>query len=883
MADISTYNRVRDDYKVQTFETYAEAGAYLKDRNPNLTINTERAARSFEKKNPHLMKVLEGMPFADKALDFAMKAPGAARNALNSIPVLGAMSRVVDNPIDPSTGEARRGSESPNNALTKLFGGVSALDDKVKEVGDVGSNFMSGISSGMTLGGTEQLSQAIGNKPKSGMAFGAGELIGEMIMPYKAARLVLGMTKMGGRMMGQEGLKGILGRAAMGGAESAMVEMPKSIIRGEDLDEAAKHGAIAFGVGTAFPLLLRGSYVAGKKGIERWLGPGKGEIDDDLVRFLREEDLLDEAPASILRPTSDMISFVQQRTMASAATRKIYTKSREKLTTVVDKMRDRISLRLGDNVTAQHPSEVGTVVVNDITKSLEFLKDSKNAAYDKVSLSIIGKTPIKPNLKMEIVYPDANGDPGRTEKVSLFEGLEDIIGLDVLAGASPAISPARRKLMATYKWAKKNATKVETTTDDVHIRDLEPSGSKLFADVNINPATGKPLPSPGRRPRETTEQANVRQDIQGVQPVESLAEQNVRLDLQGRPIAKRTTTEVVYKDYNWWWNRAKEIGSLLDQKAVVESPADRQMVGRAYHLIRDVIDRHGEEMSIISGDGSYKTAIDAARASHINYTTFQHHPLVNKFLVLGSLDNKSIAEPEKIMPLIFNNTSAVREVKHILGPDAFNQVRQSWLHSLLIDAIELESNGTIQGINAKKLMAQLRKYGWMDESPSSLIIEMFSDEGFVTPDGAPISGVTEAPIKLEDFKKFVHNVGLLSEATELMKTAGRPDAMGGSSQERFSGGRFSSPRSLLDNVKTMALSMIVAKKGAEELQKGYGKSIFLGGSGPEAASIDADLSRARVPFTSRKESPLSRNPNIKLTEETMGQGTSAVLNRIMNR
>ena len=865
MADISTYNRVRDDYKVKTFETYAEAGAYLKDRNPNLTINTERAARSFEKKNPHLMKVLEGMPFADKALDFAMKAPGAARNALDSIPVLGAMGR------------------EENNPLSALFRGVSAVDKGVEAIGDVGSNFGAGVSSGMTLGGTEQLSQAIGNKPKSGMAFGAGELLGEMMMPYKYARLVLGMTKMGGRMMGQEGLKGILGRAAMGGAESAMVETPKSIIRGEDLDEAAKHGAIAFGVGTAFPLLLRGSYVAGKKATERWLGPGKGEIDQDLVKFLGEEDLLDEAPASLLRPTSDMVAFVQARTMASAATRKIYTKSREKLTTVVDKMRDRISLRLGDDVTALHPSEVGTVVVNDIIKSEEFLKDTKNAAYDKVALSIIGQTPIKPNLKIEMVYPDANGDPGRTERVSLFEGLEDIIGRDVLAGPSPAVSPAVRKLIATYKWAKKNATKVETTTDDVHIRDLEPSGSKLFADVNINPATGKPFPSPGRRPRETAEQANVRQDIQGVQPVESLAEQNVRLDLQGRPIAKRTTTEVVYKDYNWWWNRAKEIGSLLDQKAVVESPADRKMVGRAYHLIRDIIDRHGEEMSIISGDGSYKTAIDAARASHINYTTFQHHPLVNKFLGLGSLDSKSIAEPEKIMPLIFDSTSSVREVKHILGPDAFNQVRQSWLHSLLIDAIEVESNGTLQGINSKKLMGQLRKYGWMDESPSSLIIEMFSDEGFFTPDGTPISGATEAPIKLEDFKKFVRNVGLLSDATELMKTAGRPDVMGGSSQERLAGGRLVNQKTIFDNVKAAVASMVVAKRGAEELQKGYGKSIFLGGSRPESASIDVDLSRARVPFTSVKESPLSRNPNIKLTEETMGQGVSAVLNRIMNR
>ena len=838
------------DYKVKTFETYAEAGAYLKDRNPNLTIDTERAARSFEKKNPHLMKVLEGMPLVDRALDFTSKAPGAARNILGSIPVLGAMSR------------------SENNPLAKLSAVAEGLSGGVGAIGDVGSNFMSGVSSGMTLGGTEQLSQAIGNEPRSGMAFGAGELLGEVIGPYKAARLVLGMTKMGGRMMGQEGLKGILGRAAMGGAESAMVETPKSIIRGEELDEAAKHGAIAFGVGTAFPLLLRGSYVAGKKATERWLGPGKGEIDQDLVKFLREEDLLDEAPASILRPTSDMVAFVQSRTMASAATRKIYTKSREKLTDVVNRLRDRISLRLGDDVTAKHPSDVGTVVVNDILKSVEFLKDAKNAAYDKVALSIIGQTPIKPNLKIEMVYPDANGDPGRTERVSLFEGLENIIGRDVLAGPSPAVSPAVRKLIATYKWAKKNATKVETTTADVHIRD----------DVNINPATGKPYPSFGRRPGETVEQANVRQDIQGVQPVESLAERDVRYDLQGTPIAKRTTTEVVYKDYNWWWNRAKEIGSLLDQKAVVESPADRQMVGKAYHLIRDIIDRHGEEMSIISGDGSYKTAIEAARASHINYTTFQQHPLVKKFLGLGSLDSKSIAEPEKIMPLIFDSTSSVREVKHILGPDAFNQVRQSWLHSLLIDAIEVESNGTLKGINSKKLMGQLRKYGWMDESPSSLITEMFSDEGFFTPDGTPISGATEAPIKLEDFKKFVRNVGLLSDATELMKTAGRPDVMGGSSQERLGGGRLAS-KNILDNIKAAVASMVLAKRGAEELQKGYGKSIFLGGSRPEAASIDV----TRVPFKSIRESPLSRDPSIKLTEETMGQSVSAVLNRIMNR
>ena len=840
-----------NDDKLKTFETYAEAGAYLKDRNPNLTIDTERAARSFEKKNPHLMKVLEGMPFADKALDFTSKAPGAALDILHSIPVLGAMSR------------------RENDPLTALFRGVDALNEGVGAVEDVGSNFMSGVSSGMTLGGTEQLSQAIGNEPRSGMAFGAGELLGEMIGPYKYARLVLGMTKTGGRMMAQEGLKGILGRAAMGGAESAMVETPKSIIRGEELDEAAKHGAIAFGLGTAFPLLLRGSYVAGKKATERWLGPGKGEIDQDLVRFLREEDLLDEAPASILRPTSDMVAFVQSRTMASAATRKIYTKSREKLTDVVNKMRDRISLRLGDDVTAKHPSDVGTVVVNDIIKSEKFLKDAKNAAYDKVALSIIGQTPIKPNLKIEMVYPDANGDLGRTVRVSLFEGLENIIGRDVLAGPSPAVSPAVRKLIATYKWAKKNATKVETTTADVHIRD----------DVNINPTTGKPYPSFGRRPRETVEQANVRQDIQGVQPVESLAERDVRWDLQGRPIAKRTMTEVVYKDYNWWWNRAKEIGSLLDQKAVVESPVDRQMVGKAYHLIRDIIDRHGEEMSIISGDGSYKTAIDAARASHINYTTFQQHPLVKKFLGLGSLDSKSIAEPEKIMPLIFDSTSSVREVKHILGPDAFNQVRQSWLHSLLIDAIEVESNGTLKGVNSKKLMGQLRKYGWMDESPSSLITEMFSDEGFFTPDGMPISGVTEAPIKLEDFKKFVRNVGLLSDATELMKTAGRPDVMGGSSQERLGGGRLVNPKTLFDNIKAAVASMVVAKRGAEELQKGYGKSIFLGGSRPEAASIDV----TRVPFKSIRESPLSRDPSIKLTEETMGQGVSAVLNRIMNR
>lgn len=807
--------------KAKVFETYAEAGAFLQDNNPDLTMDPQMAARKFEKKNPHVMRVMEGMSTMETVGVHAMSGVNAANRIMGQIP----------DPVSDVIQPAIRGLDS-------LAG---YLNQGQQDAG-------AGVASGVSMGATEQLSQAIGNEPKSGLAFGGGEMVGEMIGPYKAAGMLLGSTATGAKLAAQEGAKSILGRAALGGAEAAMVETPKSFIRGENLSEAAAHGAMGFGMGAAFTGLFRGLYVGGRAGVRKWLGPKEGEMDPDMVAFVQEEGLEGAGIASVLRPTSDMVNFVERRTMASAATRKIYNNARERLVNVVDTMQNRLTMKLGDNVTALPPSEVGEAVVRDIDNSLTLLKDAKNAKYDAVGLSEIGEVPIRPNHKVELQYPNEAGELGDPIETSLLDGLADIIGRDLINGnVPPATSTAVRKLIATYKWMKRNATKVE----DVEVLKHDAS-SEHFADPHINPTTGKPMPYKNRAPGEGPKQSGVRQDLQGKQQVESPGEYGSRLDLQGAPVTKETTTEISYKDYNWWWKRAREIGDMLDQKSVVETPADKAKVGKAYHLIRDVIDNYASQAD---PSGLYKLRIDAARASHINFTTFKNHPTVKKIFELGNLTGKSIAEPEKIMPKIFDNVSSIKGIKQLLGPQVFNQVRQSWIHDLLIDSIEVASNGTLKNVVAKKLISRIQKYGGME---GEKIPEMFSDEGFFTPDGMPMSSNFKSPIKFEDFKEFVKKVGLLNDATELLESGGKIEL---TSAERLSGNTLTNPGNLFQSIRAALAAMLTAKHGAEELLKPMSESRFLGGGPPEKALFGGE----------------------KFGEEMLGRATTQVANRIFNR
>ena len=79
-----------------------------------------------------------------------------------------------------------------------------------------------------------------------------------------------------------------------------------------------------------------------------------------------------------------------------------------------------------------------------------------------------------------------------------------------------------------------------------------------------------------------------------------------------------------------------------------------------------------------------------------------------------------------------------------------------------------------------------------------------------------------------------------------------------------------------ESVQAAVASMVTARKGAQELMKPYGESIFLGGMSPEKASIDIPLNRLR-------KSPMQPNSRPAITEKTMSQGSSALLNRLFNQ
>jgi hypothetical protein len=333
-------------------------------------------------------------------------------------------------------------------------------------------------------------------------------------------------------------------------------------------------------------------------------------------------------------------------------------------------------------------------------------------------------------------------------------------------------------------------------------------------------------------------------------------------------MTSKTTTEVTYKTYGWWWKRAQEIGDMLDRHTVTETPKDKEMVGKAYHLIRDVMDNYASSVS-----PAYKLRIDAARAAHINYTTFKNHPTVKEVLKLGfGVDGKSIAQPENIMPKIFKNVSSVRGIKQLLGPDVFAKVRQSWLIDLLSSSIEIESNGTIKNVVAKKLMTKLQRYEGLD---GELLPEMFSDEGFFTPDGMPMSSNSKSPVKYEDFKDFIKKVGMLNDATERMQAGGRMEM---TSAERLQGGSFTSYSNALGAVKAAVATMLVAKRGAQELLEPYGKSIFLGGQSAEKPFLNMKL-----PGGSNKSPMQPQSRGLELGEDTLRQLPTIAANRLRNR
>lgn len=668
------------------YNTYAELGADVKMNNPNVTLDDEIVGKKYASRH----KIL-------------VSTPGTGE-----IHPLNAVVNGLRDMLDAEKG--------PLRALAAPFQAAESVAGVVSEFGkDAGA----GVASGLSLGGTDRLRQFLGTgttdgvpipspEQRSPLAFGGGQMIGEVMGPYRVAHKVLGIPAVGkfaSKLPGAGKVGPRLGMALGMGTEAAAVEGTKSAIRGGDVSDVLVDSAIGLALGSVAPLAVQGGAAVWKKGVERWLHPKAGEVDALLLAFMNKWDL--PLLVAQLRPSSPLVQGVQRRLSATATTAREMIQMRGKLVDSMERMQAKIVGKLAPNAALKTPREVGLAITDEILAARNKLRLESKTAYDALRKSSVGKTMIRPNLDVQF---ERIGDEGEVlfEVGSMFKGLKELVGQ-----TGPLSSGPRKKIRNFYVEMKKAHT--------------EP-----------------PSPVPKRRPQ-----------WEFLVPPSQV------------PLGITATTKkqnVPLKNYDWWWEQLQQIGAMMDSPKIQKNAADMRLVKKAYHLVQDVIDAHAKAVS-----PEFSTAIDQARKLHIEFLTYSNNPRVQNILKLTK-ETPGVTDYPSVVGRLFATTDAVLDAKALLGPEAFNQARQAWIRDLFWDSTKKLVGGE-RYLSGLKMQEAFDKSvsGGMD---GEFIKALFSDVGFTSPSGKIVTVNTHAFEKLKMIREVYEQIPKLEPAIFQLQSKG---------------------------------------------------------------------------------------------------------------
>ena len=309
-------------------------------------------------------------------------------------------------------------------------------------------DFMNGMVNGATFGLTGGIQSLAGMEPE-GMAYGAGNIVGEIAGPYRFLRKFL---------LGKAPVKAMLekaprmGLAGLSGIESGVVEGTKGAVR---FDDPVGHLATGLVVG----VLPEGMFRLGGKLVRyggRKLAKAKpGEIDEVTMKLFEKHDI--PGDPAIFRPDSPVVNYAQRRVHHTVATRKILLTRRRKMAEKIEDLRRKVSIGFGDNTTLRSPLEVGRSVMGAIDETLESLKADGKGLYEELKNTDIGKIDIDHDMKFQRILGE--GEEEIAFETGLISGLKTIV-----KGENTALTPGPLKTLRTFIRQLEAATKAPPKT-----------------------------------------------------------------------------------------------------------------------------------------------------------------------------------------------------------------------------------------------------------------------------------------------------------------------------------------------------------------------------------------------------------------------------------
>jgi hypothetical protein len=826
---------------MKAYETYEALGQTVKASNPNLTKSDEAVGRWYADRHPSKVSVLRPpedemvsnretlrpappLGIASGREETLRPAPSQGQHPLNAgVDFINEMMPNIPSPLDvagmiPSPLDIGNMLPSPIDAAVSMFGPGSVMDAAGQ-----------GVASGISFGGTQRLNQLLGNRDmqqERPYSFGAGQMLGETLGPYLAAGKIMGSAiaeQVSAKYLPKFGRKYLnesprVRQALNIGTQASAIEGVKAYIQDDPILSSMAIGFIS-GAG---PLgFIHGGHAAWRKAVGWWAKPGVAETDPALMRFLKKWDL--PFVASYVAPFSRAADYTLQRLGATSLQKPALQQLRSRLSERMQYMRKALVAKLGPNGALKSQRDVGVGVWDEITGNTDRLKADAVGEYEALAKTSVGKTPIAPNIEFTRVLPASDGATSQ-EAGSIFSLLKSAIGKP-----GPLSTGTHKKLVKFLDDLKEIHKPPDTKKVVVHAGSERPSGPSKPPPTFDTPWLGQ---QPGV-PKEV---------------------------------------KVTAKSYNWWTKQLRMVGKMLDEPKVRGNPADEALVHRVYGVIQDGIDKQASEIN-----PNFKTAISQARILWQDYLAYKGNATVKALRNL-SRDSEGRANYEKVVSTLFNSTDGILDAKRLLGPEAFNSVRQSWLRDLLLGSQLHTKTGEVF-MSGQRLITNLKKYS--EGIDSDFIQEMFSEKNFFSIHGDPIRINTGAQQKYDLFRELYDNIPKMEPAIAALH--GGTEQMQAVMHERIAPGEMlTNPIRFLDHMRGLMSNLLIFRQvGEMYLDQNIKRNPFLGGTlspmgtGPIGGERLSHLLRG-LPRISRLVEP-------GVPQELMGQLGASGLNQARDR
>ena len=718
--------------------------------------------------------------------------------------------------MDAAAAPSRWINENVPSPVDVAGGAAGLLSGGASYLGDALRDASLGVGKGMTFGGISELHKRLDptwQEPDT-FAHAVGEVIGETLGPYKLTQAIL--KGPAGKWAYSKVPKYLqesprLRRALGVGGEAAFVEGTKAFIRGDDITPNAAVGFLA-GAG---PLgLVYGAGKLGKWGVEKAVGMKDADISEKAVAFMRKYDI--PLIPSFFAPGSTAIGITENRLFNTNATKATLNKVRNQLVSGIDRMRVGILDELGPNAAVKDPTEVGKGILRATTAAKQQLAREVDQVY-KDFRPMVADLPIVANKEYKRLVPNKETGELVEETGSLAGNLEKLLG-----GEIPFLAKGpRKRLMRWYQKSKASWS--------------------------------------GQQPK-TYGQADAPEWSGGIS--------GPRVVNQGPDTPLRGLT---FRTYDQWWKELQDIGAILDEPAVKQNPKARRLVLQVYHTVQDAMDEQAIAY-LHDKNPAYAQMAQMARGMHQNKMNFQNMDLLLNIEAVGE-GGKRLTDHAAIVGKLFGNADSINTTKRFLGPEAYDTARQAFLRDLLWDAIELDKNGNVQWMSGMKLQQNINKFS--DGVDSELFRKLFSDEGFVSPQGEAISASTGGAEKHEMLKELVK----MSRRLDLSVKRLHPgqEQLQQAQVERFVLAEVvTDPPKALQRMRLLVAHILMSRKAAEKyFEQDPLKNVYMGAEAPQVPLSDIPLPNAVSRILGRQGRPEAiPMPGNRLRQSLRGVGSA---------